>query len=162
MPITGVHDQVRELELVDYSFEFMLDYGAYREFKRHRMMSYIPQPLTVEHGYQVPDLIVDAGLKGEFEDAIGLAESAFREVQQQWPLAAQYLVTHAHYRRVLSKMNLRECYHLFKLRTSELAHFAIRGPVREAMKLAVDTHPGLFRHLILRDYPEWWPYSQSD
>ena len=36
----GPHDApVRELELVDYTFEFVLDYGAYREFKRHRMMS---------------------------------------------------------------------------------------------------------------------------
>ena len=61
----GPHDTpVRELELVDYSFEFTMDYGAYREFKRHRMMSYIPQPLAVEHGFKIPDLIVDAGLKG--------------------------------------------------------------------------------------------------
>ena len=43
-------------ELVDYTFEFMLDYGAYRELKRHRMMSYIPQPVTVNHGYSIPQL----------------------------------------------------------------------------------------------------------
>ena len=46
----GDHDApVRESELVDYTFEFVLDYGAYRELKRHRMMSYLPQPLTVNH-----------------------------------------------------------------------------------------------------------------
>ena len=54
----GEHDAlVRESELVDYTFEFVLDYGAYRELKRHRMMSYLPQPLTVDLGYQVPDLL---------------------------------------------------------------------------------------------------------
>jgi thymidylate synthase ThyX len=53
-------------------------------------------------------------------------------------------------------MNLRECYHLFKLRTSDLAHFAIREPVLEAMRQVVAVHPELFRHLQLRDYPEWW------
>ena len=159
----GIHDApVRELELVDYTFEFVLDYGAYREFKRHRMMSYIPQPLTVDHGYRVPDLVVEAGLKSLFQDTIAPAEAAYKEVQLCLPQVAQYLVTHAHYRRVLAKMNLRECYHLFKLRTSELAHFAIRGPVQQAMKLAVDTHPGLFRHLLLRDYPDWWPFERTE
>ena len=159
----GPHDApVRELELVDYTFEFVLDYGAYREFKRHRMMSYIPQPLTVDHGYRVPDLVVEAGLESLFQDTIAPAEVVYREVQSRLTQVAQYLVTHAHYRRVLAKMNLRECYHLFKLRTSELAHFAIRGPVQQAMKLAVDTHPGLFRHLLLRDYPDWWQFQSTE
>ena len=159
----GPHDApVRELELVDYTFEFVLDYGAYREFKRHRMMSYIPQPLTIDHGFRVPQLVTEAGLETQFEEAIGPAEAAFREVQERWPQVAQYLVTHSHYRRVLAKMNLRECYHLFKLRTSELAHFAIRGPVQQAMRLAVETHPGLFRHLLLRDYPDWWRFQGTD
>ena len=159
----GPHDApVREFELVDYTFEFVLDYGAYRELKRHRMMSYIPQPLTVDHSYRVPALLVDAGLESRFHEAIGPADQAFEVVRQQWPMVAQYFVTHAHYRRVLAKMNLRECFHLFKMRTSELAHFAIRGPVLQAMKLAVDTHPGLFRHLRLRDYPEWWAFERHD
>ena len=158
----GPHDApVRELEMVDYTFEFLLDYGAYREFKRHRMQTYAPQPLTVAHGYRVPPLLVEAGLNPEFEEAMGLVEYAYPQLQQRSPLLAQYLVTHAHNRRVLSKLNLRECYHLFKLRTSDLAHFSIREPVLRAMKLAVETHPGLYRHLRLRDYPDWWPFARS-
>ena len=155
----GPHDApVREFEQVDYTFEFVLDYGAYREFKRHRMQSYIPQPLATSLGYQIPDLLVDAGLEAQFQEALEPAEVAYDKVSQPWPLVAEYLVTHAHYRRVLAKMNLRECYHLFKLRTSELAHFAIREPMLEAMKEAVEVHPELFRHLQLRDYPDWWPF----
>ena len=147
----GPHDApVRELEMVDYTFEYLLDYGAYREFKRHRMQSYVPQPLTVAHGYRVPPLLVEAGLSAEFEEALGLVEGAYQQLCQHSPLLAQYLVTHAHNRKVLSKLNLRECYHLFKLRTSDLAHFSIREPVVRAMELAVEKHPGLFRHLRLR------------
>lgn len=156
----GPHDSpVREFELVDYTYEFVLDYGAYREFKRHRMQSYVPQTLTVAQGYGVPELLVKAGLGGQFLDAIGRAEEAYWQVHEFSPVVAQYLVTHAHYRRVLTKLNLRECYHLFKLRTSSLAHFSIRDPMMQAMKLAVETHPGLFRHLQLRDFPDWWPFA---
>ena len=155
----GPHDApMREFEVVDYQFEFMLDYGAYREFKRHRMMSYLPQPLTVAHGYRIPPVAAQAGLSPEFEEMVRPAEEAYWKVREVSPLAAQYLVTHAHNRRVVSKFNLRECYHLFKLRTSEDAHFSIREPMEEAMRLAVEVQPQLFRHLKLRNYPEWWPH----
>ena len=158
----GPHDApVREFELVGYTFEFSMDYGAYREFKRHRMMSYVPQPLTVAHGYRVPQVIVDAGLDELFQGGMTRVEQAHGQVASASPLAAQYLVTHAHYRRILARMNLRECYHLFQLRTSELAHFSIREPMLEAMKLVVDIQPQLFRHLRLRDYPEWWPFPRD-
>ncbi|HLF03904.1 MAG TPA: FAD-dependent thymidylate synthase [Dehalococcoidia bacterium] len=148
----GPHDApVRELELVDYTFEFVLDYGAYREFKRHRMQTYLAQPLTVAHGHCTPELLVQSGVQDEFEAALAEAEAAYGQVHQFSPDIAQYLATHAHYRRVLSKLNLRECYHLFKLRTSLQAHEAIRGPMRQALELAQQTHPALFRYLRLRE-----------
>ena len=156
----GPHDAPpRAFELADFTFEFTMDYGAYREFKRHRMQSYLPQQLTVAHGYRTPELLVEAGLQGEFDQAMERVSSAFRQAYQFSPVVSQYLVTHAHYCRVLSKMNLRECFHLFKLRTSSLAHFSIREPIAQAMKLAVEAHPQLFKHLHLRDYPDWWPHS---
>ena len=159
----GPHDApLREFEVVDYQFEFMLDYGAYREFKRHRMMTYLPQPLTVAHGYRIPPVVAQAGLGQEFEEAVRPAEEAYWKVREVSPLAAQYLVTHAHNRRVISKFNLRECYHLFKMRTSEEAHFSIREPMIEAMRLAVEVQPQLFRYLKLRNYPDWWPHQTGD
>ena len=159
----GPHDApVREFELVDYSFEFIMDYGAYREFKRHRMQSYIPQPLTVANEYRTPELLVQAGLADEFAASMERAAAAYWQTHEFSPVVAQYLVTHAHYRRALSKMNLRECYHLFKLRTSELAHFSVREPILQAMKLAVDVQPQLFKHLRLRNYPDWWPWPRTD
>ena len=159
----GPHDAPpREFEVVDYTFEFLLDYGAYREFKRHRMMTYLPQPLTVAHGYRIPPVVAQAGLESEFEEAVGPAEEAYWKVREVSHLAAQYLVTHAHNRRVVSKFNLRECYHLFKMRTSEEAHLSIREPMEEAMRLAVEVQPQLFRHLKLRNYPEWWPHQTEN
>ncbi len=160
---TGPHDLPgREFETVQYTFEFILDYGAFREFRRHRMLTCLPQPATVALGYRLPPLVHEAGMASVFESALGRAEETFRRVQEVSPTAAQYLVTHAHYRRALAHVNLRECYHLFKLRTSALAHDAIREPVSQAMKLAVDTHPELFRHLRLRDYPDWWPFPHAE
>ncbi len=157
----GPHDPPpREFEVVDFTFGLTMDYGAYREFKRHRMQTYIPQPLTVDNGYVVPPLIQRAGLEERFEEAVGRAADGFHQLARRHRPVAQYLVTHAHKRRVLSKMNLRECYHLFQMRTQAQAHFSIREPIEQAMRLAVEAQPELFRHMRLRSYPEWWPFEQ--
>ena len=159
----GDHDApVRELEMVDYTFEFVMDYGAYREFKRHRMQTYVPQPLTVANGYLTPDLVSDAGLTDLFDEAMGRVNEAFLKLSEVSLSVAQYVVTHAHRRRFLAKMNLRECYHLFKLRTQPQAHFSIRIPVESAMRQAVSTHPSLFKHLRLRKFPDWWSELYRD
>ena len=148
----GPHDAPpRELEVVDYTFEYLMDYGAYREFKRHRMQSYFPQSATVAHSYRAPSGVREAGMADVFYEVVGRAEDVFWKVRELSPMVAQYLVTHAHNRRVLSKLNLRECYHLFKLRTSPLAHASIREPAEEAMRLAAEVHPRLFHHLQRRD-----------
>ena len=149
----GPHDAPpRELEVVDYTFEISMDYGAFREFRRHRMQTYLPQPLTVAHGARTPSVIEEAGLQPLFDEAIRASESVFGKISDAVsPTVAQYAVTHAHNRRLVSKMNLRECYHLFKLRTSPEAHESIRGPMQEALSLVREKHPRLFRRLRLRD-----------
>lgn len=157
----GPHDAPpREFELVGYTFEFVFDYGALREFRRHRMQTYLGQPLTVANGCGTPPLIEESGLSGVFDQAVSQSERLYSELAGEFPAVAQYAVTHAHRQRILSSMNLRECYHLFKLRSSREAHPAIRGPVLEAMRLAVEVQPELFRHLPLRNAPDWWPFRQ--
>ncbi len=158
----GPHDPApREFELVGYTFEFTFDYGALREFRRHRMQTYLSQPLTVGHGCVAPQLVSDAGLDEDFDRAIAQADWLFHALSDQSPALAQYSVTHAHRQRVLSRMSLRECYHLFKLRSSRQAHESIRNPVIEAMRLAVEAQPELFRHLPLRNTPDWWPFARE-
>lgn len=156
----GPHDAPpREFELVGYLFEFTFDYGALREFRRHRMQTYLSQPLNIANGCATPPLILDAGVTGIFNDATATAERAYHALHDHSPALAQYLVTHAHLQRVLSRLSLRECCHLFKLRASRQAHESIRQPVTEAMRQAVAVQPELFRHLQLRDYPKWWPFQ---
>ena len=147
----GPHDSpIRELESAYCTFEFVLDYGAYREFKRHRMQTYTPQLATTALGYETPPLVEEAGLADRFGEAMEVSDAGFRAVAEQWPQVAQYLVTHAHKRRVLATMNLRECYHLFKLRTQPTAHFSLVAVMGQAVEQVLRVHPALFRHLQLR------------
>ena len=69
---------LRDLEMVEYLFELTMDYGAYREYKRHRMQTYLPQPLTPDLGYVVPFVVADAGAADEFEAAMAVAAPGVR------------------------------------------------------------------------------------
>ena len=147
----GPHDStVRELEQVEYTFEYLMDYGAYREFKRHRMQSYLPQPLTVVEGYVEPELIVASGLSATYQEAMEASAMAYDQLAPISPRLAEYAVTHAHLRRVVTRMNLRECYHFFKLRVQPEAHFTIRDAAQQAMNLVQDVHPLLMKFINLR------------
>ena len=127
-----------------------MDYGAYREFKRHRMQTSLSQEPGLETGYSVPPLMIEAGIEDQFHLAIAQAEETYRQLARQTPRAAPYILTHAHHRRVLTTLNLRQCYHLFKLRTSPQAHHSIRIPMQEALDQIRLLHPALFQHIRLR------------
>jgi len=147
----GSHDSpIREMESAYCTFELTFDYGAYREFKRHRMQTYIPQPATTGLGYVVPSLVEEAGFGDIFQEAMQTSDAGFRAVGDVSPQVAQYLVTHSHRRRVVATMNLRECYHLFKLRTQPTAHFSLVAVMQQALEQVRNVHPSLFKHLRLR------------
>lgn len=155
----GPHDSPpREFEMAGFTFEFRFDYGALREFRRHRMQTHLSQLLTIVHGHDLPALVAEAGMDTVFEQAILEAESVWHDLAGLSPALAQYMVTHAHFQKILSRVSLRECYHLFELRTSPQAHESIREPMLEALALAADGQPDLFRYLRLRHTPDWWPY----
>ena len=71
---------LRELEYCNYTFDLVMDQGAYAEFKRHRMMTQTPQLLTMRLGYDVPRLIDEAGYRSEYESAMGQAAATYEKL----------------------------------------------------------------------------------
>ena len=148
----GDHDAPpRELENITYLLELVMDYGAFREFRRHRMQTSLGQAPGTHEGYTVPELVREAGQETPFREAVQRAQEVHGRILEASPQAAPYVLTHAHHRRVLVQLNLRQCYHLLKLRTSPQAHWAIRGPMRQALEQLRQVHPALFGHIRLRD-----------
>ena len=144
----GPHDTVpREFELPRYRIRFRLDYGAFREFRRHRMLTLLVPPLTIANGYATDPLITAAGpsVAETFHQAVANAESTYRLLDAHHPPAARYLITHAHYQTAVANLNLREAYHLFGLRSGPAAHRGIREPVIAAMQAVEAVNPGILR-----------------
>ena len=150
------HDiPLRELEHISFTFELLLDQGAYFELKRHRMMTQTPQILTCNDGFSMPRTITSAGLEKEYIATMQTAARTYETIAQLDPWAAAYIVPNAYNRRVLLTMNLRAADHLLALRSASNAHFSIR---RVAQRMAVELrqHSPIFGALLRISPLETW------
>jgi thymidylate synthase ThyX len=143
----GPHDiPLRELEYCGYTFDLLMDQGAFAEFKRHRMMTQTPQLLTTELDYSTPRLVAEAGLASEYAAAMEAASRTYRRLAELSPQVAQYIVPNGFHRRVLARFNLREAYAFCELRTASNAHFSIRRIAAGVAEEIRRVHP------LLADY----------
>ena len=149
------HDiPLRELEYCNYTFDLIMDQGAYAEFKRHRMMTQTPQLLTTRLGYAIPSLIEEAGFRSEYEAAMERAASMYEKLAAWNPHVAQYVVPNGFNRRVLAQFNLRSAYHFCQLRAAASAHFSIRKIAERVAEEIHRVHPSMSAFMTLPE--ETW------
>ena len=157
------HDPLpREFEHVQYTYEFVLDYGGLRELRRHRITQPLFPLLTAAHGYEVPALVERHGWGDEYRRLLDRAGALYLDLARVSMPVAQYAVTHAHLQRLVLNFNLREFYHIMRLRSDVKAHPSIRMPVIEAIQDAVSMQPELFQHIRPRHAGDWWPIPADD
>ena len=144
------HDiPLRELEYATYTFDLVMDQGAYVEFKRHRMMTQTPQMLTTHLGYAIPRLITEADFEPQYRRAMDAAARTYERLYSFNPQVAQYVVPNGYNRRVLAQFNLREAYHFCQLRAASNAHFSIRRIAYRIDEELCRIHPALTRFMRL-------------
>jgi thymidylate synthase ThyX len=146
---------VRELEHAYYTFDVILDQGAYFELKRHRMMTQTPQRLRADLGYAVPRLLVEADFEAQYREAMEQAAEASEQIDGWNPHVASYLVPNGFNRRVLLTLNLREVYHFCELRAEKNAHFSIRRIALRMAEMIREVHPLLTAYLRLPQDSDW-------
>jgi thymidylate synthase ThyX len=138
---------MRELEYSTYTFDLVMDQGAYAEFKRHRMMTQTPQKLTARLGFAVPRSITEAGFGPEYDSAMKAASGLYETLCAFNPHVAQYVVPNGFNRRVLAQFNLREAYAFCQLRSAPNAHFSIRRIAQRIYEELGRVHPLLVRYM---------------
>ena len=145
---------LRELEYSTYTFDLVMDQGAYAEFKRHRMMTQTPQRLTTRLGYATPLLMTEAGFGSQYEAAMEAASAMYEKLYEFNPAVAQYVVPNGYNRRVLAEFNLREAFAFCQLRSAANAHFSIRRVAQKMYEDMARVHPLLTKYMRLHD--ETW------
>ena len=122
------HDTAwRELENVDLLFELVVSASCFAQLKRHRMATVISQDYDPALGVTVPTSVRATGLHREFMALVRKTNRTFSLISPKAPGAAAYVLTNAHRRRVLMKLNVRELYHVARLRSDHFAQWDIRN-----------------------------------
>lgn len=139
------HRPGRALENAHYSWDLVCDYGIFRDLQRHRMVDDMNwQRLTPRYGYDVPQLVEDAGLTEEFEKCFDLSLELYSKLQTAgYDLEAQYATLLGHKMRWKVTYNAREAFHLHELRTSPQGHPGYRKLVQEMHDKLAEAHPML-------------------
>jgi len=152
------HRPGRAFERTDYRFELVTDYGAFRDLQRHRMLTIEWQPLGIELGYDMPELVAEAGLGERYTDSIERAEDLYRTLAPDFEEQATYAVALAHRIRYVIQCNAREAMHLIELRSGSQGHPAYRR-VAQQMHHAIAERAG---HRALADAMQFVDYTMTD
>lgn len=136
------------------SYTFAID-GVSRamthQLVRHRLASYNQQSqryvtFKEEPEFVVPQSVVDAGAKDDYEAAARAAFQAYtRLVELGVPAEdARYLLPNACETKIVVTMNIRELMHFFALRCCNRAQWEIREVACRMLELARPTAPLIF------------------
>jgi len=128
---------------------------CFAQLKRHRMATLTTQPYDPNLDVTVPPSIREIGAEDDFRRMVVRTNDVYSRLRSEMEEAADYVLTNAHRRRVLLKVNARELYHISRLREDATAQWDIRCIAAEMSRLAKEAMP--LTHMLLggKDaYPE--------
>ncbi|MFA5360954.1 MAG: FAD-dependent thymidylate synthase [archaeon] len=143
----------RAIELANYYFETIIDFGAGRDVHRNRMLTWIDSIVSPEFGFAIPYYLTKetkelylTALKKAFETWIELVqEGVSKEIAQYvLPLGTNY--------KVFYNINAKELHHVAKTRTTKHAHYSYREYVHQLIEEAKKVQPMIANNI--KDYYE--------
>ena len=153
----------REFEHAGLTFELTVSASCFAQLKRHRMATMTAQGYDPALGVTMPSSIEAVGEAAGFREVIERTDAAYGILRGAVGPAAAYVLTNAHRRRVLLKVNAREFYHLARLRedasaqweirrvTAKMSEFArARFPLAGMLLCGKDAYPGRYEKIFGR------------
>jgi len=128
---------VREFEYVNLTYNLTLSSACFGQLKRHRMSSITAQSYDPALGNTIPESIKEIGMEKFFKEIISKTNEVYDQIFQEIPLAAPYILTNSHRKRVLIRLNARELYHISRMREDKHAQWDIQnisGKMTDAAK----------------------------
>ncbi|HPW18429.1 MAG TPA: FAD-dependent thymidylate synthase [Candidatus Aminicenantes bacterium] len=127
---------LREFEHADLVYDLVVSASCFAQLKRHRMATLTWQRYDPGLGATVPPSVLEIGAEKEFSEVVERTGEVHAVLEKAVGPAADYVLTNAHRRRALLKLNVRELYHVSRLREDASAQWEIRRVVGEMTRLA--------------------------
>ncbi|MBX3306185.1 MAG: FAD-dependent thymidylate synthase [Nitrospira sp.] len=109
-----------------FTFDILMDIGAWRDMHRHRRCQQVQQNFTTVHGYDVPPPLIDAGLDQEYRQAMDAVRQDIESLRKKDQEASLYAIPFGFKVRCLFKMDYAEAEYITKLRSGVKGHWSYR------------------------------------
>jgi len=149
------HRPPRAFEMTEYTFDLINNFGMFRDFHRHRVLTLERQLLSIDHGYAIPKEITILGIKKEFKECMDSTKNCFNAIRKKNPEQAQYVINFAYNYPYFLHLNLREACHLIELRTVPQGHVDYRNVAQSMFKEINKVHPNLSKILKFVDLKKY-------
>jgi thymidylate synthase ThyX len=140
-------EPLRALEQVYYTFDILVDYGAFRDIQRHRIATQTNQLLTDAHGFETPPEINEYGYAKIYNELVERGSEAYQKMAAEFPYEAQYVLPLAFRKRVLFTWNLRSLHHFVSLRSAKQGHISYRDIAQQVYHEIARVHPLLAKYI---------------
>ncbi len=121
-------------------YEVIMSASCFAQLKRHRMNTLLTQDYLPELGCTIPPNIEEIGLTQEFQNVCDKSVDLYNEFKK-YGKSAEYCLTNAHRRRVVVATNIRQLYHISRIREDKTAQWEIRNVTNTMSKLAKKIAP---------------------
>lgn len=145
----------RALEHAEFTFECLVDFGAYRDLQRHRILTQERQFLTCDYGYYIPPEISNTPYESTYKEALHKAKDVYDHIAKELPEEAQYIVPMAYHVRWYFHVNLRALQWICELRSSAAGHPCYRFVAQEMAKKVTQQFPAFERFFKFVDYERY-------
>jgi len=142
---------LREFEYTNLTFNIVLSSACFGQLKRHRMSTITSQAYDPNLGITIPESIKEIKMDKKFKEIVNKTNDLFYDIHKKTPLAAQYILTNSHRKRVLMRVNARELYHISRLREDTHAQWDIQNISRAMTKEAKKVMPFTFNFIGGKD-----------
>lgn len=149
------HRPPRAFEMTSYTFDQINNFGMFRDFHRHRVLTLERQLLSTDHGYNIPKEVETIGLEKEYKECMEKSKETFNKIRKTHPEEAQYVVNFAYNYPYFMNLNLREACHLIELRTVPQGHTDYRRVSQSMYNQIKRVHPSLVKIIKFADLKEY-------
>ncbi len=128
MSARGPYDELIKEFRSGYAFTFdvLMDIGGWRDMHRHRRCQQVQQNFTTLHGYEVPPLLVRAGLDQEYRQAMEAVRSDIEQLKKTSAEGSLYATPFGFKVRCLFKMDYAEAEYIARIRSGVKGHWSYR------------------------------------
>jgi len=155
--IVGFKRLPRFFELVNLTFDMVVDFGAWRDLNRHNIMSNIQWPLIPNLGFAVPDdydLCTDT-TKDVYQSLFAMSVDMWESLTKKYGVfKAQYAGLMMWNQRRWLSMNVREADYIISLRSRWPGHHSYRRIAQLMHKRIISLWPTM-RQLLVCDSSDY-------